>query len=197
MVESQHCNARSSQGGSPTHSYPQKQLHLHQGIIGSILGTKGGPMRPKGIEDTRSTDSQILHAHTNAISVPSSGRSKSTQGHGSTSREEPHSSKYPAGSPITANAGLPSLPLRANQSPLNTNGFNTSSRSAHAAATTHYHSHSISHTQSSSHSANRGVGGGRGSGLNPSGEARATLGEKVSVATILSYLPVFKRPLHT
>ena len=192
VVESQHCNARSSQGGggSPTHSYPQKQLHLHQGIIGSILGTKGS-MRAKGIEDTRSIDSQSLHVHTNAISVPSSGRSKGTQGQGPTSREEPHSSKYPAGSPIAANAGLPSLPLRANQSPLNNNGFNTSSRSAHAAATTHYHSHSISHSQSSSHPANRGAGGGRGSGLNPGGEARATLGEKVSVATIPCHLSAF------
>ena len=183
-MESQHYNLRPAQGASPTHSSPQKQQqqHLHQGIIGSLLGIKGS-MRAASSDEIRSMDSQSLNMHTNTNNVPGSARSKSNQGQ--TSREENHGSKHPMGSPINSNTGLPSLPLRTSKSPSINSGFNTSSRSAHAAATTHYHSHS-SHVQSLSHSASRGAGGGRGSGLNPSGEARATLGEKVSITEIVA-----------
>ena len=188
VVESQHYNGRQSQGASPTHAHPHKQLHLHQGIIGSILGNKGS-MCGMGGDETRSIDSHNLNMHLNTSSVPGSGRSKGTLGQAY--MEEHHGPKHPAASPITTSAGLPTLPLRTSQSPSIKSGFNTSSRSTPAAAVTHYHSHSqlSSHNQSSSHSASRGAGGGRGSVLNSSGEARATLGEKVSRPSSYSHFP--------
>lgn len=164
MVDSQHHSSRMSPRSSPG----------HHGIIGTIMGTKS-MIRTSNSEDGHSLDNHHMIVHNGSGSV--SARQRSSTGPGSTSRDRDRDDFY-----SSPNTNLPTLPLRtsAGNSPLpgGTSGLNTSTnRSFHSSSSTHSYVQSTSHSQTS-----RGTPGGssRGQSQTSSGEARATLGEKVS-----------------
>jgi hypothetical protein len=162
VVDSQHHSSRMSPRSSPG----------HQGIIGTIMGTKS-MIRTSNSEDGHSVDNHHMIVHSGSGSV----RQRSSMGPGSTSRDRDRDDFY-----TSPNTNLPTLPLRtsAGNSPVpgGSSGLNTStSRSFHSSSSTHSYIQSTSHSQTS-----RGTPGGssRGQSQTPNGEARATLGEKVS-----------------
>jgi hypothetical protein len=164
VVDSQHHSTRMSPRSSPG----------HHGIIGTIMGTKS-MIRNSNSEDGHSLDNHHMIVHNGSGSV----RQRSSLGPGSSSRDRDRDRDDFYASPST---NLPTLPLRtsAGNSPLpgGSSGLNTSTnRSFHSSSSTHSYIQSTSHSQTS-----RGTPGGssRGPSQTPNGEARATLGEKVS-----------------